>query len=365
MYITKNLVTSTRMIPGQSYELNQELLEKFFTYGAFSKLVISEEDILTDIVEDTEKRAKVEEEAQQEAEEAQHAADLALASSIHRSIDCMRDGALKQGFSSEVLGRGPLPYSLSSEKLADLDRLYARVKDGAASVLWKDDTRNLRETYTGKQFTALYQEAQRFATACELRGDGLHAYAAQLAEAENYDGLRALTWDTSLPDDIESEISTQAEEAATAAGAALSTEIALFARNIAATALTISDEAALNFPHLFPVWPDGVNADGYYTKGQIVYCDVNQTLYRIEQDLVKPIENQPPHADGMLAVYRPISPEHAGTLEDPIPWVYGMDCLEGVYFSYNDHVYRVTAGGDMKPCVWAPDSGIWQWELVA
>ena len=67
----------------------------------------------------------------------------------------------------------------------------------------------------------------------------------------------------------------------------------------------------------------------------------------------------------MLAVYRPIETWHAGTRSDPIPWVYGMDCLAGLYYSYNGAIYRVADGGDMIPCVWAPDTpGLWQWELI-
>ena len=72
-----------------------------------------------------------------------------------------------------------------------------------------------------------------------------------------------------------------------------------------------------------------------------------------------------PGGDGMLAIYRPIDREHAGTLEDPIPWIYGMDCLSGIYYSYNGAIYRVADGGNMIPCVWPPDTpGLWQWETV-
>lgn len=67
----------------------------------------------------------------------------------------------------------------------------------------------------------------------------------------------------------------------------------------------------------------------------------------------------------MLAIYRPIDQAHAGTLEDPIPWVYGMDCLAGTYYSYNGHTYKVADGGTMTPCVWPPDTaGMWQWVLI-
>lgn len=126
---------------------------------------------------------------------------------------------------------------------------------------------------------------------------------------------------------------------------------------------TITDKQALNMASLFPVWPDGVNKEGQYIKDQIVQHEGQ--LYRIAQPTVKPIDTQKPGGEGMLAVYRPIDVEHAGTLEDPIPFVSGMDCYEGKYYGYKGKVYKVADGGTMKPCVWPPDTpDIWQWELV-
>ena len=50
--------------------------------------------------------------------------------------------------------------------------------------------------------------------------------------------------------------------------------------------------------------------------------------------------------------------------EDPIPWVYGMDCTNGLYYTYEGTLYLCKS--DMKPCVWAPGSpGLWQWEAVS
>lgn len=56
--------------------------------------------------------------------------------------------------------------------------------------------------------------------------------------------------------------------------------------------------------------------------------------YRVVQEVI-PIESQPPGADGMLAVYRPVDKRHAGTLEDPIPWVSGMDCFKDKYYAHD------------------------------
>lgn len=87
-------------------------------------------------------------------------------------------------------------------------------------------------------------------------------------------------------------------------------------------------------------------------------------LYRVAlPGGVTAIESQPPGGEGMLAVYRPIDAEHAGTQEDPIPWVYGMDCYNGKYYTHNDKTYLCT--GDMIPCVWEPGApGVNKWEEV-
>ncbi len=140
-------------------------------------------------------------------------------------------------------------------------------------------------------------------------------------------------------------------------------EIQLATMFMLATCTTYTDDQALQIKSVFSVWPDGVNTDGKYTKGQ--YITHNDQLYRIEQD-VQPIESQPPDAEGMLAVYRPVDIEHEGTLDDPIPWVYGMNCYAGKYYSYEGAVYMVAEGGDMIPCTWPPDTpDMWQWVKVS
>ena len=132
----------------------------------------------------------------------------------------------------------------------------------------------------------------------------------------------------------------------------------------AGTATALSDSQALRMPDLFPIWEE-VLAAGEKLAENTVLRD-GGVLYRVVQPGgVTPQAHQPPHGEGMLSVYRPIDQAHAGTPEDPIPWVYGMDCHAGVCFSYEGHVYQVAEGGDMIPCVWAPGTpGLWQWVLL-
>ena len=128
-----------------------------------------------------------------------------------------------------------------------------------------------------------------------------------------------------------------------------------------ASSTSFTDAQALTFPNLFPVFPNGVNSDGKYVTNQIIQ-DEGQ-IYRVAQD-VTPQAHQAPHMEGMLAIYRPVTLGHDGTLEDPIPFVEGMDCEANKYYSYNDKIYMAIQ--DMKPCVWVPGSAGTDaiWKLV-
>ena len=135
-----------------------------------------------------------------------------------------------------------------------------------------------------------------------------------------------------------------------------------FLRSSIATTTSYTDKQALEIPDLFPSWDEVLQSGKELIANTCIIKD--GVVYRVVQN-VTPQSHQAPDSEGMLAIYRPIQPSHAGTLEDPIPWVYGMDCEAGQYFSYNDHIYCVASGGDMIPCVWEPGTaGLWQWQLV-
>lgn len=82
---------------------------------------------------------------------------------------------------------------------------------------------------------------------------------------------------------------------------------------------------------------------------------------------VTAIENQPPDAAGLLAVYRPLSvdpetgKEPDGSREHPFAFLYGMDVTKDSYYTYEGKLWLARA--DMPACVWAPGTaGLWQWE---
>lgn len=134
-----------------------------------------------------------------------------------------------------------------------------------------------------------------------------------------------------------------------------------FIRAMAMTATTLTDTQALSMPDILPTWAELLERGEKIAAGVCLMKDGQ--CYRVMQEVI-PSESQPPGADGMLAVYRPIDKEHAGTLKDPIPWANGMDCFKDKYYSNEGKVYLCKQ--DMTPCVWAPGTaGVWQWEVVS
>lgn len=144
--------------------------------------------------------------------------------------------------------------------------------------------------------------------------------------------------------------------------AKLTGQVSVAAQLFVRAAADIPDDAALKMPSLFRTWEEALASGTPLAKDTII--NDGGTLYRVvSAGGVTPQEHQPPHGEGMLAVYRPIDAAHDGTLGDPIPWVYGMDCSQGKYYGYNGNLYLCKL--DMPACVWPPDTaGLWQWEAV-
>lgn len=125
-------------------------------------------------------------------------------------------------------------------------------------------------------------------------------------------------------------------------------------------ATDIPDEQALEMPDLFCTWDEVLEAGELLEANTIL--NLGGQLYRVVQP-VTPQEHQRPDGEGMTAIYRPIDQTHAGTREDPIPFVYGMDTEQGKYYSSGGKVYLCNQ--TMTPCVWPPETeGLWQWTEV-
>lgn len=225
--------------------------------------------------------------------------------------------------------------------------MYRIVKDGTPLALIEAPT-YVRQA--GNGCFVLCQEAQ--ATGITHNGTVYHLLGREAVEGAESVILEAA--------DAGAEIQAAGDSAAN--NAKLYGQLSAVARLYVQAATDVPDETALEMPDLFRTWEEALAAGATLAQNSIV--NDGGTLYRVvSAGGVIPQAHQPPHGEGMLAVYRPIDTTHAGTLEDPIPWVYGMDCTSGLYYSYNAVVYLCKA--DMKPCVWAPGTaGLWQWEVA-
>ncbi|WP_346688957.1 hypothetical protein [uncultured Cloacibacillus sp.] len=127
---------------------------------------------------------------------------------------------------------------------------------------------------------------------------------------------------------------------------------------------TSAEFSLLAKAELFPVWTAGET----YPQGRRIQHE--GIVYEVvSSGGVTAQEHQPPSAEGMLAVYRPLSvdpetgTEPDGTQDNPYIFIYGMDVEKDSYYSYNGKLYK--AETDMPACVWPPDTaGLWQWTEV-
>ena len=98
-------------------------------------------------------------------------------------------------------------------------------------------------------------------------------------------------------------------------------------------AVTLDDETALTGVELFPIW----TIDRAYAVGDKVQR--NGKLWRCIQAHTSQIGWEPENA---ASLWTEICENHAGTLEDPIPYNGNMALESGKYYSQNSKIYRCT-----------------------
>ena len=111
------------------------------------------------------------------------------------------------------------------------------------------------------------------------------------------------------------------------------------------------------------IYPEYQDNHEYKTKGEIIRYD--GLYYEIVAPHTSNAAAYP--VQTTFAYYRLVELEHAGTLDDPIPYPETagivVNVVEGLYYSYKGAVYLAKA--DMPNCVYPPDTaGLWQWEKV-
>ena len=101
---------------------------------------------------------------------------------------------------------------------------------------------------------------------------------------------------------------------------------------------SLPDTQAAEVKTLYPVWEEGeavsVDARRYYPPTDM--------LYKCSQAHTTQADWTP---DVATSLWTPLDVEHAGTLEDPIPAVSGMEYVKGKYYSEDGTIYLMNREG--------------------
>lgn len=122
----------------------------------------------------------------------------------------------------------------------------------------------------------------------------------------------------------------------------------------------LPDQLALKYSAMYPVWAAGiaVEAGQRYQYGD--------RLYKAGQAHTTQADWTP---DTTPALWTVIDVEHAGTIDDPIPAVAGMEYTKGLYYSEDGVIYLMNrqgmADGDKITLYYLPSQLVGQYfELV-
>lgn len=101
---------------------------------------------------------------------------------------------------------------------------------------------------------------------------------------------------------------------------------------------SLEDDVALTAVELFPVWKKLVTNKAQVKKG--FRFQHGGKLYRTEQPEYIFVEYYVPGSVGTESLFSKVDKDHAGTLEDPIPFEKNMEIYEGNYYTQNGVLYR-------------------------
>lgn len=97
--------------------------------------------------------------------------------------------------------------------------------------------------------------------------------------------------------------------------------------------MTDAQMAVMGAAGYFDAWQPG---QAYAAGRRLMYGGM---VYVVVQTIAMSLEHQPPGAEGMLAVYRPVDAA-AGTESDPKTLVPGMDAVAGLFYQYGGKLWK-------------------------
>lgn len=94
-----------------------------------------------------------------------------------------------------------------------------------------------------------------------------------------------------------------------------------------------TDEQAVKVKSLYPNWEDFSDGENLELGKRVNYLDV---LYKVIQEHSKQSTWNPLDTPSL---FTPIDESHSGTIENPIPWVLGMESEYGLYYIDEEITY--------------------------
>ena len=102
---------------------------------------------------------------------------------------------------------------------------------------------------------------------------------------------------------------------------------------------SLDDKTALTAVRLFPAWADLLTENYEFTTEDVAKgfrCKHGDVLYKVIQPHVIQAGWSP---DLAPAIFVAVNETNAGSIEDPIPAVAGMEYKKDLYYIYNDVIY--------------------------
>lgn len=100
---------------------------------------------------------------------------------------------------------------------------------------------------------------------------------------------------------------------------------------------SLEDTVALTAVELFPKWKELVEKETEAQKG--FRFQHEGQLYRTEQPIYVFVEHFVPGTAGTESLFSKVDEDHAGTIDDPIPYEKNMEIFNGLYYTQGGVLY--------------------------
>lgn len=161
-----------------------------------------------------------------------------------------------------------------------------------------------------------------------------------IAAAETEDVVSAISTEDGYPEEV--RITTAELEAeAQAIKDAEPAQMAISFAKTQVNAVELTANQALQMQGLFPIWgQDGAEFGKSVAEGfRFQYKKESELKYKLYEVISQHTLQENWEPDGLMDLYKVVTVEHAGTLEDPIPYTQGMAFEKGKYYEQYGVIY--------------------------